>query len=83
MAGHANSYPKALSPEYLAEDSGQILVAISILFICSDTVFVALRFYARRMIRSSTGLDDFIIPFSWMTHVGLCVLGISKSIGMW
>jgi hypothetical protein len=66
------------TPEYLAEYSGGTLIAISVLFIVLDTILVALRFYARHLIRSPICLDDFIVPFGWLTHVGVCILGISQ-----
>ncbi|KAF1956866.1 hypothetical protein CC80DRAFT_593548 [Byssothecium circinans] len=65
------------TPEYLAEDSGPTLIAISVLFIVLDSIFVALRFYARNLNHSPIGLDDFIVPFGWFNHVGLCILGIT------
>ncbi|KAF2179123.1 hypothetical protein K469DRAFT_674827 [Zopfia rhizophila CBS 207.26] len=75
MAEHPT--PPTHSPEYLAEDSGPTLVAIGALFICLDTIFVALRFYARRLNKSPIGLDDLVIPFAWLVNVGLCILGIT------
>lgn len=73
-----NAERQQYSPEYLAEDSGKTLVAISALFICLDTIFLGLRFYTQKLTRAPLGLDDFVIPFAWLTHVGLCILGISK-----
>jgi hypothetical protein len=64
------------SPEYLNEYSGYKLVTISASFITLETIFVALRYYARRLTASATGWDDFIIPLAWFANIGLCVLGI-------
>jgi hypothetical protein len=66
------------SPEYLAEDIGKTLIIISVLFICLDTIFLGLRFYTQKLTRAPVGLDDFVIPLAWFTHVGLCILGISR-----
>jgi hypothetical protein len=65
---------------YLAEDTGHILIAVSVLFIILDTIFLALRFYAGKLHKTSVGVDDFVISLAWCTHVGLCILGISRSI---
>ncbi|KAF2017908.1 integral membrane protein [Aaosphaeria arxii CBS 175.79] len=74
MATHAST--SHYTPVYVAEDHGQTLIVISAIFIVLDTVFVALRFYGQRISRSPAGLDDFIVPFAWFTHIGLCILGI-------
>lgn len=67
------------SPEYLAEDRGQTMIAISVLFIVLDIVFLWLRAYAQKLARIAIGLDDIIISLACFTHIGLCILGISKS----
>lgn len=76
MSAHSNS--AHYSTEYLAEDRGRTLISISVLFILLDTIFVALRLYGQRIARAPIGLDDFIIPLAWFTHIGLCILGISE-----
>jgi hypothetical protein len=65
---------------YLAEDTGHILIAVSVLFIILDTIFLTLRFYAGILHKTSVGVDDFVISVAWCTHIGLCILGISTSI---
>lgn len=62
------------------EDTGHILVAVSVLFIVLDTLFLALRFYAGKLHKTSVGVDDLVILVAWFTHIGLCILGISMSI---
>lgn len=68
----------AHSPEYLAEYSGHTLIFISALFITLESVFVALRYYARTLSTSTKGWDDLIIPMAWLVNIGLCILGISQ-----
>lgn len=64
--------------EYLDEYSGNILVSVCALFIVLETVFAALRFYARHLAASGFGWDDALIPLAWLTNVGLCILCISE-----
>ncbi|KAF2463872.1 uncharacterized protein BDR25DRAFT_297318 [Lindgomyces ingoldianus] len=70
------SFGHELSPEYLAEDKGYVLVTISALFIVVDCIVVTLRIYAQRLNRMPIGLDDILIPCAWLVHIGLCILGI-------
>lgn len=74
MPEHTTS--SSLSPEYLAEDRGHVLVAIAVLFMVVDSLFVALRFYAQRLNKTPIGLDDVLIPFAWLVQFGICILGI-------
>lgn len=64
----------------LAEDTGHILTAVSVVFICLDTIFLVFSFYAWGLNKASAGLDDLVISVAWFTHIGLCVLGISRPI---
>ncbi|KAF2202540.1 hypothetical protein GQ43DRAFT_307710 [Delitschia confertaspora ATCC 74209] len=75
MAGHGVG--KQPSAAYLAEDEGHTMIAIAILFIILNTLSVAIRFYARRLNKSTLGSDDLVIPFAWLVNVGLCALGIT------
>lgn len=69
----ASSFP----PGYLDEYSGNTLLGVAGLFIGLNTVFVTLRYYARRQTTADLGWDDFIIPMAWLANCGLCVFGIS------
>jgi hypothetical protein len=64
----------------LAEDTGHALIAVSDLFICLDTIFLMLRFYAGKLHKTSVGIDDLVILVAYFTHINLCILGISMSI---
>jgi uncharacterized membrane protein (DUF485 family) len=68
-----------ISAEYHAENQGHVLVAVAILFIVLDILFVALRSYAQRLNEASIGLDDMIIPFAWLSRIGLCILAIRET----
>ena len=57
-----------LSNEYNGED----LRAIAILFIALVTIFIILRFYARRMGRVTWGLDDSLIIPGAIFCLALC-----------
>lgn len=64
--------------EYLDEYSGHTLLAICVLFIILETVFVAMRYYARNLTPTGLGWDDAIISLAWLANVGLCILCISE-----
>lgn len=66
------------SPEYLSEYIGDRLIHVSAIFIVLESIFVALRSYARTLTISSIGWDDIIIPVAWLANMGLCILGISQ-----
>lgn len=66
----------AYSPEYLSEYRGDSLLGVAALFIVLETVFVALRYYARHQTTSDLGWDDIVIPLAWLTSIGICIVGI-------
>ena len=70
----ASTYP----PEYLTEYSGDKLVTVSAIFITLETLFVILRYYARRLTAAATGWDDVVLSLAWFPNFGLCVLGIGQ-----
>lgn len=65
-----NDYP----PGYLEESIGPTLVAISALFIALDVVFVCLRFYSRRLIKTPLGWDDILILPALILNLATCSL---------
>lgn len=71
----SDNYP----PGYLAEYSGDRLIAVSICFMILGTFFVALRFYAQRKTTSSYGWNDYLIPPALVANIGICAHGISKN----
>ena len=77
MASSNASSP--INENYLNEYSGNTLLAICILFIALETIFVCLRYYARHLALAGLGLDDAIIPLAWMSNVALCIVGASES----
>ncbi|KAF2760796.1 hypothetical protein EJ05DRAFT_243018 [Pseudovirgaria hyperparasitica] len=68
---------KTYTPEFLAQNSGEDLIACATIFIILNTTFVGLRFYARFTKQTSLGLDDYVIAFAWVANIGLCVLAIT------
>ena len=64
------------SSEYLSEYSGDKLILISAIFIALESIFVALRYYARTLTISARGWDDIIIPVAWLANIGVCIIGI-------
>ena len=73
MSEPASTYP----PGYLQQYSGNRLLAVSIVFIILDILFVALRLYTRRTANNSKwGWDDnFLVP-ALIMNLGMCSLGI-------
>lgn len=67
-----------LTPEYLAEDIGPTVIATASVFIFFSTFFVGLRYYARYLTGTKFGAEDIIIPFAWVSEIGLCITGIRK-----
>jgi hypothetical protein len=68
----------ALSEEYLNEYSGNILVARSVSIIVLTTLFLALRFYAKRFSAAKLGLDDGLLVAAYVVDLGMCALGIGE-----
>ncbi|CAI6334239.1 unnamed protein product [Periconia digitata] len=59
------------------QSRGTTLVATCVLFIVLDTVFVGLRHYARRYLKSMPfASDDLLVLLAWLTHIGVCVVVI-------
>ena len=58
---HSGSYGPPPSPEYLAEDYGHVLIAVCSVMLALQVVAVGARFYARRILKSPFGLDDYLI----------------------
>ena len=73
MSESASTYP----PGYLQQYSGNRLLAVSIVFIILDTIFVALRLYTRRAANNSKwGFDDDFLMPALIMNLGMCSLGI-------
>jgi len=60
-AMHGPRQLRPLSQSYVNEYSGYRLKDIAIIFIALETVFVALRFWSRRLQKASIGWDDILI----------------------
>ena len=61
------------SKALLAEYSGESLVAACAVLIALETIFVGLRFYARRLTNAEFGWDDVLVAAAWVTNMGLCI----------
>ena len=59
-----------------SESSGDRLQTTAILFIALNTLFVTLRYYARRITKTVLGWDDFFISAGYISNVGLCITAI-------
>ena len=67
-----------LSPSYLAEDKGHVIVAVAAAFIVADIIFTTLRFAARRKCNASFGWDDYLIIPSLLSNLAIYGLSISQ-----
>ncbi|KAK1593431.1 uncharacterized protein LY79DRAFT_514424 [Colletotrichum navitas] len=67
---------RTLTPEYLAEDSGNELISISIAFAILTTVFLALRLFAKRFTAGGYGIDDYFLAAAYVVDLGMCAVGI-------
>ena len=65
-----------LSPDYIAEYSGQKLIGVSVAFLPLIIIFVALRLYARHLAKAPWGLDDYLVGVSLIVQIVLHILGI-------
>jgi hypothetical protein len=63
-------------PAAAYQSTGGQLQTIAIIFITLNTLFVALRFYARHMTKAGLGWDDFFISAGYVSNVGLCITAI-------
>ena len=70
-----SNYP----PSYLAQYTGNQVIAVAITFGVLECFFVALRFLARRINKSSPGWDDFLIIPSLVANLSQCSLSIGWS----
>ncbi|KAH7317548.1 integral membrane protein [Rhexocercosporidium sp. MPI-PUGE-AT-0058] len=75
MTSTANS-TTTYSQEFLNQETGNLLTALSALFIALNTIFLALRFYARSTTPRGTGWDDVFIVFSYVANIALCIVSI-------
>lgn len=65
-------------PGYLEEYNGDSLLAIGIVFIILEVVFVALRFWARRIGQVAWGADDGLIIAGLIFCEGLIACGFGE-----
>ncbi|KAL0940005.1 uncharacterized protein CTRU02_206615 [Colletotrichum truncatum] len=65
-----------VTPEYLAEDSGNTLIGISIAFAILTTLFLGLRLYAKQFTAGGYGVDDYFLVAAYVVDLGMCAVGI-------
>lgn len=60
--------------------SGDKLIAISVIFVILNTIFVIGRVVSRRLKKDSAswGLDDVLLLPSYSSCIGMCALGFGK-----
>ncbi|TVY93747.1 hypothetical protein LAWI1_G000884 [Lachnellula willkommii] len=63
---------------YLEAYSGNVLIGVCSAFIALETIFLALRFYARSLAPLQWTWEDLLLPFAWLFNVGLCSLCINS-----
>lgn len=64
------------SSTYLQEYNGTKLVAVSVALMVLEILCVGLRFISRRLSKTATGLDDWLIGPSFVFRFGLTVIAI-------
>lgn len=64
------------SPKYLSEYSGGILIAVAIVFIVLEVLFVGSRELARYRTKAAWGWDDYLVLPALTVNISLCVHGI-------
>jgi len=69
---------RSLSIEQLDDYSGYRVVVTSIIFLVLTSVFLGLRFYAKRLMRSRSGWDDLLLVGAYLCNTGLCVVYIGR-----
>lgn len=76
MANHQASIPRS-SADRRGEYNGQSYVAVAVSFIVLEVIFVALRFWARKIGKIAWGLDDSLIIAAAILCIALigCCLG--------
>lgn len=70
---------RSLDVEELDDYSGNKAVAIAVIFLVLASVFLGLRFYAKRLMRSRSGWDDLLLVGAYVCNAGLCVVIIGRS----
>ena len=60
---------------------GDSLERTAIAFIVVNTVFVGLRCLARYQSTATWGWEDYMVPFALFSNIGMCVCGLSESLG--
>lgn len=81
MSKSANTiqFPKGpLPPNYLTEDRGHILLAVSTAFLGLILVAFALRQASRYIQKTPWGWDDVLIIPALLVNIFDCILGIRK-----
>jgi hypothetical protein len=58
------------------EYSGNKLVAISIIFVILNTIFITLRCYARSLTKAVYGWDDYLVFAGFVSNTALSVVSI-------
>lgn len=69
---------RSLTVEELDDYSGNKGVAASTVFLCLTTIFLGLRFYAKRLMRSQSGWDDLLLVGAYLCNTGMCVVMIGR-----
>ena len=59
---------------------GRVLENTAIAFIVVLTVLVILRYCARYTAKTPWGWEDLLIPFAYLSNLGICVVSIGRSL---
>lgn len=78
LAAEGEGATHNVTAAYLAEDSGDTLIGISIAFAILTTLFLGLRLYAKRFTAGGYGVDDYFLVAAYIVDLGMCAVGIGK-----
>lgn len=67
---------RGVSVEELDDYSGNRVIVTSIIFFVLTTVFLGLRFYAKKLMRSQSGWDDLLLVGAYICNTGSCIVVI-------
>ncbi|EQB45561.1 hypothetical protein GCG54_00005329 [Colletotrichum gloeosporioides] len=76
LAAEGEGATHNVTAAYLAEDSGDTLIGISIAFAILTTLFLGLRLFAKRFTAGGYGVDDYFLVAAYIVDLGMCAVGI-------
>ena len=74
----ASLSPSQTTPEFLNQYNGRPVIITAIVFMVLDSVFVMLRFLARRLQTATFGWDDWLIIPGWLFILAMISVLLGK-----